>query len=116
MVIYMNYVVGLNTYILLMLLGRVLLFVDEMYLINVLLVFIYSFFVTFLLRRYTTLIKLLWVHAGLIFLIQFIVLSFQEIKLLSIIYVCFVSVICVWMHLLRVEYKELCQKLTKNSK
>ena len=105
MVIYMNYVVGLNTYILLMLLGRVLLFV-----------FIYSFFVTFLLRRYTTLIKLLWFHAGLIFLIQFIVLSFQEIKLLSIIYVCFVSVICVWMHLLRVEYTELCQKFTKNSK
>lgn len=112
----MNYVVVFNTYLLLILLGRVLLFVNDLYLLNVLIIFLYSFWITVLLQRFTFLLKLLWLHALLISLIQFIVLSLQQVSILASFYICFVSVLCVWMHLLRVEYKELCQNLTKNSK
>lgn len=99
----MNYVIIAITYYLLMKLGVILMFVANDSILLLLPIFAYCFLMKFYPKVYNAFVF----HAFIICLIQSFMNHLFHLSLLNIVYLYFVSIICVWMYFLRLQYQEL---------
>lgn len=110
----MNYVIILCTYLLLMSLGRILLFVQHYYLFALIIIFLYTFFIWINDKKNDSQKSSLAFHGIVISIIQYLILSYFKIASINVYYVCYVSVLCVWMFELLLRYRDLCKKTNTN--
>lgn len=105
----MNYLILWITYLLLMGLGRILLFVEAFYLLYFISIIIYTPFVHYLYHQKKYQKYSLLIHAINMIILQSVITTYHDRSLITTYYVCFVSVICIWMYDLEVQYADLCQ-------